>query len=137
MAVKRLIFLCTGNSARSQMAEGLARTLLGDGWEVHSAGLEPKGVHPLAVRAMDELGIDIRGQRSKAIDPALLRQMDLVITLCDDAAERCPATPPGVRRLHWSLPDPAAVTGSEEERLAAFRRVRDALAARIRAELAG
>lgn len=119
------------------MAEGLARFLLGDGWEVHSAGLEPKGVHPLAVRVMDEIGIDIRGQRSKAIDPALLRQVDLVITLCDDAAERCPVTPPGVRRLHWSFPDPAAVTGSEEERLAAFRRVRDALAERIRAELQG
>lgn len=119
------------------MAEGLARSLLGGAWEVYSAGLEPKGVHPLAVRAMDEIGIDIRAQRSKPIDPELLRDMDLVITLCGDAAERCPVTPPGVRRVHWPFPDPAAVTGTEEERLAAFRSVRDGLARRIRAELAG
>lgn len=129
---KRLMFLCTGNSARSQMAEGLARSLLGGTWEVFSAGLEPKGVHPLAVRAMAEIGIDIRAQTSKPIDPALLDRMDLIVTLCDDAAERCPVTPPHVRRLHWSLPDPAAVEGAEEQRLAAFRRVRDELVRRIR-----
>ena len=129
---RRVMFLCTGNSARSQMAEGLARHLFGDRWEVYSAGLEPKGVHPLAVRAMDELGIDIRHQRSKVIDPDLLGRMDLVITLCDDGAERCPVPPPHVRRLHWALPDPAAARGTEEQRLAAFRRVRDELLARLR-----
>nr|WP_243149695.1 arsenate reductase ArsC [Thermaerobacter sp. PB12/4term] len=132
---KRLMFLCTGNSARSQMAEGLARSLLGGTWEVYSAGLDPKGVHPLAVRAMEEIGIDIRAQSSKPIDPALLDQMDLIVTLCDDAAERCPVTPPHVRRLHWSLPDPAAVEGTGEQRLAAFRRVRDELLRRIRQAL--
>ncbi|WP_042501950.1 arsenate reductase ArsC [Thermaerobacter marianensis] len=126
------MFLCTGNSARSQMAEGLARSLLGGAWEVYSAGLDPKGVHPLAVRAMDEIGIDIRAQSSKPIDPALLDRMDLIVTLCDDAAERCPVTPPHVRRWHWPLPDPAAVEGTEEQRLAAFRRVRDELHRRIR-----
>lgn len=127
-----ILFLCTVNSARSQMAEGLARRLLGPGWEVHSAGLEPKGVHPLAVRAMDELGIDIRRQESKAIDPAVLSRVDWIITLCGDVAERCPVPPPGARHLHWNLPDPARVEGSEAERLAAFRRVRDELAHRLR-----
>lgn len=127
-----ILFLCTGNSARSQMAEGLARHLLGPRWEVHSAGVEPKGVHPLAVRVMDEIGIDIRGQTSKAIDPALLARADWVITLCGDARDRCPTPPPGARHRHWDLEDPARVQGGEAQRLEAFRRVRDELARRLR-----
>ena len=134
-AKRKVMFLCTGNSARSQMAEGLARHLLGDRWEVYSAGVTPKGVHPLAIRALQEVGVDISGQRSKPIDPELLNSMDLVVTLCDEAAEACPVTPQHVARLHWSNPDPAAVEGDEEERLAAFRQVREALRGRILVEL--
>ena len=126
-----VLFLCTGNSVRSQMAEGLARRILGPGWEVHSAGLEPKGVHPLAVRVMDELGIDLRSQRSKTIDPEVLGRARWVITLCGDARERCPVPPPGTLHLHWDLPDPARVEGDEATRLAAFRQVRDELARRL------
>ena len=133
-----LYFLCTGNSCRSQMAEGFARSLLGDTHRVASAGLEPSFVNPLAIAVMAEVGIDISGQTSKPIDDRLLADASLVITLCGDADERCPATPTGVRRLHWDLPDPARATGTEEERLEAFRSVRDELRRRIqslRAEL--
>ncbi|MBC7343741.1 MAG: arsenate reductase ArsC, partial [Clostridia bacterium] len=106
----RIMFLCTGNSCRSQMAEGwaryLARELQGTSStsqpiEVYSAGLEPAGLNPRAVAAMAEVGIDISQQTSKAIDPQLLSQMDVVVTLCGDAEERCPVTPPSIRRLHW------------------------------------
>lgn len=114
------------------MAEGLARGLAGTGWEVFSAGIEPKGVNPHAVAAMKEIGIDISSQTSKMIDPALLATMDLVVTLCGDARDRCPITPLGVKHLHWPLPDPAAVEGSEREIMGAFRSVRDDLQKRIR-----
>lgn len=90
MAKLKIVFICTGNSCRSQMAEGFARHLGGDGWEVHSFGLEPKGVHPLAIEVMREVGVDISGQSSKGIDEGLLRSADLVVTLCGDAEERCP-----------------------------------------------
>lgn len=133
---KKVLFLCTGNSCRSQMAEGFARALAGDRWEVYSAGLEPAGVNPRAVQVMREVGIDISGQTSDPIDSDLLRQVDLIVTLCGDAAERCPVTPPEVRRLHWPLEDPAGATGSEEEVLAKFRRVRDEIRQRIRFLLA-
>lgn len=125
------MFLCTGNSCRSQMAEGFARALFGDGWEVYSAGIEPTGVNPRAVEAMREVGIDISGQTSNHIDQELLRKMDLVVTLCGDAEERCPVTPPSVRRIHWPLPDPAKARGSEDEIMAEFRRVRDDIKRRV------
>ena len=128
---ERVLFLCTHNSARSQMAEGLLRTLAGDRFEVHSAGTVATAVRPEAVRVMAELGIDISRQESKTLERYLDQAFDWVITVCDDAAGSCPAFPGPARRLHWSLPDPSQVTGTEEERLAAFRAVRDALRRRI------
>ncbi|MDY0323289.1 MAG: arsenate reductase (thioredoxin) [Candidatus Carbobacillus sp.] len=128
-----LYFLCTGNSARSQMAEGFGRKYLGDRYDVISAGIYAHGINPLAIKAMAEKGIDISTQQSKTIDRALLDRADLVITLCGDAYDTCPPTPPHVRRLHWEFPDPARAEGSEEERLAFFRKVRDGIEARIRA----
>ncbi|HET6369684.1 MAG TPA: arsenate reductase ArsC [Nitrospiria bacterium] len=127
----KVIFLCTGNSARSQMAEGLARHLSKGRVDAYSAGLEPKGLHPLAVAAMDEIGIDIRSQKSKDIDPKLFSGVDLIITLCGDAEARCPVSPPHIRREHWPLEDPARAVGSEEERREAFRKTRDRLRERI------
>jgi arsenate reductase len=127
----RLLFVCTGNSARSQMAEGLARALAGPGLEVASAGTDPVGVNPLSVVAMSGRGIDISHQRSKRVED-VSGPFDYVITLCDDAARRCPSVPARHGRLHWSLPDPAAAAGSEAERLAVFCRVRDELERRLR-----
>ncbi len=127
----RVLFLCTGNSCRSQMAEGWARALEKDLWQVESAGLEPAGVNPRAVAAMAEAGVDISGQTSKMLDPAAFDRLDLVVTLCGDAEERCPLTPPSVQRLHWGLPDPARATGSEEEIQQVFRRVRDEIRSRL------
>lgn len=124
-------FLCTGNSCRSQMAEGWARALGEDVVEARSAGLKPAGVHPYAIRVMDEAGVDISGQTAKAIDPALLAAADYVITLCGDARDQCPVLPDGVRRLHWGFPDPAQARGSEETILQAFRTVRDGIRERI------
>ncbi|MCL6615297.1 MAG: arsenate reductase (thioredoxin) [Firmicutes bacterium] len=128
---KKILFLCTGNSCRSQMAEGFARALAGDRFEVYSAGLEPAGVNPRAVQVMHEVGIDISGQTSDPIDPEILPKVDLIVTLCGDAADRCPVTPPQVRRLHWPLEDPARATGTEEEILARFRQVRDEIRRRV------
>lgn len=133
----KIMFLCTGNSCRSQMAEGFARALGGDRWEVHSAGLEAHGPNPRAVRVMAEAGIDISRQTSDTIDPHLLEQMDVIITLCGDAEERCPVTPPRAHREHWPLPDPARATGTEEEILARFRAVRDEIRRRVEDLLAG
>lgn len=128
MNSKRVLFLCTGNSARSQMAEGLVNHFLGDRWEAFSAGTEPSGyVHPLAERAMDELGIDISAQRSKSTDEFRGADFDLVITVCDDAARNCPVWLGRGKRTHFGFPDPAAVAGNEVERLEAFRQVRDGL----------
>ncbi|MGB9867814.1 MAG: arsenate reductase (thioredoxin) [Bacillota bacterium] len=118
------MFLCTGNSCRSQMAEGFARHLL-SGCEVYSAGLEPKGVHPLAIKVMAEAGIDISKQQSKPLDPELLNSMDVVVTLCGDAEERCVAVPGTVKKFHWPLPDPARAVGTEEQVMEVFRSVRD------------
>lgn len=135
MTKRRVLFLCTHNSARSQMAEGLLRHLGGDRFEAYSAGTEATFVRPLAIRAMAELGIDISGQQSKTVERFLHEPFDLVITVCDQANERCPVFF-GVReRRHWSLPDPAQATGTEEEQLAAYRAVRDALRERIEREL--
>ena len=130
-----MLFLCPHNSARSQMAEGLLRYLAGDRVEVMSAGTEATHIRPLAVRAMDELGIDISGQESKTLDRYLGEPFDYVITVCDDANEACPFFPGGAERLHWSLPDPAAAEGTEEERLEVFRSVRDRLRDYMEGEL--
>ncbi|MCL6446685.1 MAG: arsenate reductase (thioredoxin) [Armatimonadetes bacterium] len=131
MTRKKVLFLCTGNSCRSQMAEGWAKALAGDKWEVHSAGTNPAGVNPLAVQVMAEAGVDISSQTSKPIDLDLLNTADLVVTLCGDAAESCPVTPPVVRHLHWPLADPAKATGTGEEILAAFRAARDEIKQRL------
>jgi arsenate reductase (thioredoxin) len=131
----RVLFLCTHNSARSQMAEGLLRYLARDRFEAHSAGMEATHVRPLAIRAMDEIGVDISGQESKTLERYLGKPFDYVITVCDDANEACPFFPGATNRLHWSLPDPSAAKGTEEERLAVFRSVRDALRDRVQAEL--
>ena len=130
----RVLFLCTHNSSRSQMAEGQLRARGGDRYDVYSAGTHPRLVHPLAIRAIAELGIDIgavAGYRAKSVDEFRGQTFDLVVTVCDDAAEECPFFPGARRQEHWSFPDPSAAEGSEEERLAAFRRVRDAIASRI------
>ncbi|WP_069802456.1 arsenate reductase ArsC [Thermogemmatispora onikobensis] len=133
---RRILVLCTANSARSQMAEGLLRALGGSAVEVASAGLAPSRVHPLAQRVMAERGIDISSQRSKHVDEFRGQHFAVIITVCDQAAEQCPVFPGRAERLHWSFPDPAAVTGSEEEQLSAFRAVRDGLEQRIRSWLA-
>jgi arsenate reductase len=126
---KGVLFLCVANSARSQMAEGLASAAFGGRIPVQSAGSNPNAVNPLAVRALAELGIDISGQRSKSVDAIDPETVDLVVTLCAD--EVCPVFPGKVRRLHWPLPDPAAATGSDEQRLARFREVRDEIHRRL------
>lgn len=131
----RVLFLCTHNSARSQMAEGLLRRLAGDRFEAFSAGTEATHVRPLAARAMAEVGTDISGQESETLDRYLGEPFDYVVTVCDAANEACPVFPGAKRRLHWSLPDPSKAAGSEEERLGAFRAVRDELRSRIEAEL--
>lgn len=134
---ERVLILCTGNSARSQMAEGLLRSAGGDRFEVYSAGTHPSVVNPLAVEAMRERGIDISNHRSKSVDEFAGEQFDYVITVCDNANENCPVFPGQTRRIHWSFDDPAAASGSSEERLAVFRRVRDEIAARLRGFVAG
>jgi arsenate reductase len=121
----RVLFVCTHNSARSQMAEGLLRHLAGDRFEAHSAGIEATHIRPLAIRAMDEIGVDISGQESKTLERYLGEPSDYVITVCDEANEACPFFPGAKNRLHWSFEDPSHADGSEEERLAIFRRVRD------------
>ena len=125
--MRRVLILCTGNSARSQMAEGLLRTLGAGRFDVASAGTRPGHVRPEAIAVMRERGIDISSHRSKHVDEFAGTPFDYVITVCDHANEHCPVFPAGTARLHWSFPDPAAVEGSEPERLAAFRTVRDAL----------
>ncbi len=128
----RVLFLCTHNSARSQMAEGLLRSIGGDRFEVHSAGTEATEVRPLAIRAMAEIDIDIAGQRSKTMDVYLGQQFDYVITVCDRAAESCPIFPGDPERIHWSFDDPASVEGNEAEQLAVYQRVRNEILTRLR-----
>lgn len=130
---ERILVLCTGNSARSQMAEGLLRAALGDRFEVYSAGSRPSRVRPEAITVMRELGIDISGHRSKHLEEFLGTEFRYVITVCDHAAETCPVFPGAAERIHWSFEDPAAVEGDEQTRLAAFRRIRDQIAERVRA----
>ncbi|HEY1391491.1 MAG TPA: arsenate reductase ArsC [Ktedonobacterales bacterium] len=131
----RVLFLCTHNSSRSQMAEGLLRARGGERYAVFSAGTHPRSVHPFAIQVMREIGIDISeaaGHRAKSLDEFKGRPpMDLVVTVCDEAAEECPFFPGARRQEHWGFPDPSAATGTEAERLAAFRSVRDETAKRI------
>jgi arsenate reductase len=127
----RVLFLCTHNSARSQMAEGLLRHIGEDRFEAHSAGTEATHVRPLAIRAMDEIGVNISSQESKTLELYLSEPFDYVITVCDDANEACPFFPGARTRLHWSIEDPAQAEGSEEERLGIFRKVRDKIRGRI------
>jgi arsenate reductase len=133
---KRLLFLCTSNSCRSQMAEALTKHIGRDSWRAFSAGTKPRPIHPLTHRALGELGIDMAGQRPKGVEEFEGERFDLVVTVCDDARESCPVPPPAADYRHWSLTDPAAASGSEAERLAVFRRVRDDLRSRIEALLA-
>jgi arsenate reductase len=131
----RLLFLCTHNSARSQMAEGLLRDLAGERFEVMSAGTQATHVRPQAIRVMDEIGIDISGQESKTLERYLGEPFEYMVTVCDDANEACPVFPGANNRLHWSFEDPAAAHGSEDERLGVFRKVRDQIKERIEREL--
>jgi len=125
MRKKRVLILCTGNSARSQMAEGLLRHDGGDRFEVFSAGVQPSGVRPEAIAVMRELGIDLSGQRSKHVNEFSGQPFDYVLTVCDNARENCPIFPGGTVSIHHNFADPAAISGSEKERLAAFREMRD------------
>src|SRR5215213_1046010 len=129
---QRVLILCTGNSARSQMAEGLLRQLAGDRFDVASAGVSPTEVRPEAITAMRELGIDISQHRSKSVDEFSGQQFDYVITVCDNANEQCPIFPGQTKRIHWSFDDPAAAEGDQAARLAVFRRVRDEIDERLR-----
>ena len=134
--MKKVLFVCTGNSARSQMAESFARTLSNGKVQAFSAGMEPKGLNPVAVEVMREKGIDIAHQQSKALSEELARAMDYVITVCGNAEVRCPILPPGVARLHWPLDDPAQSKGSSQEILEVFRRSRDEIERLVREFLA-
>ena len=129
--VKKVLFLCTGNSARSQMAEGLLNVLGAGRWRAQSGGVFPSYVHPLAIRAMEEIGIDISQQTSKSMNQFLNEVFDYIITLCDEAAMSCPTFPGQGNRLHWSFEDPAAAIGTIEERSAVFRKVRDEIRTKI------
>src|SRR5699024_7301965 len=132
MKKKKLYFLCTGNSCRSQMAEGWGKQYLYDEWEIRSAGIEAHGLNPKAVKAMKEAGVDISDQTSDVIDLDYLNSADLVVTLCGDAEEKCPMTPPSVKREHWGFDDPAKAQGTEQEKWAVFQRVRDGIENRIK-----
>lgn len=127
-----ILFLCTGNSCRSQMAEGFARQQAGDAAVIQSAGIEAHGKNPRAIATMSELGVDISSQESTSITDAMLAEADLVVTVCGHADEHCPILPPGTRRVHWPIPDPARATGTEEEITALFRDVRDDVRARVK-----
>jgi arsenate reductase len=129
--MKRVLILCTGNSARSQMAEGILRHDGGDSFEVSSAGTHPTKVRPEAIAVMNELGIDISGHRSKSVDEFQDQEFDYVITVCDNAKQNCPVFPAKTQRLHWSFEDPAAVQGSDDVRIEAFRRIRDEIRAKF------
>ena len=135
--MQRVLFLCTHNSARSQMAEAFLRHLGSERFDVASAGTEARGLNPLAVQAMAEVGIDISLQESKTLDQYVDQPFDLVITVCDEANEACPYFANAKERLHWSFPDPSAVQGNDETRFAVFRVVRDAIRERIERELLG
>lgn len=134
---KKVLFLCTGNSARSQMAEGFLRHLAGERFEALSAGVAPKALHALAVEVMREAGVDIRGQRSKDVRELEGTAVEVLVTVCSNAREQCPVFPGAERREHWDLEDPAAFVGTEAEKLAKFRLVRDQISERVRGLCAG
>ena len=138
MEKSRVLFLCTGNSARSQMAEAFLRKYAGDRFEAHSAGLEPKDLNPVTVKVMKEAGLDMSGHRSKGIGEYLGKvHFQYLITVCDDAEKNCPTVWPGVnQRLHWSFEDPAKFEGTDEQKLAKFREVRDLIDTKMKAWLA-
>ncbi len=131
---KGVLFLCTGNSCRSQMAEGFVKKMLSKDLNIFSAGLEPKGIHPMAEKVMQEIGLDISRQKSKNISEIPIGEIDIVITLCGDAAERCPVFPGKVKRIHWELEDPAKAQGSKEEIIKIFQKVRDKIKSHIKNE---
>jgi arsenate reductase len=133
MSKRRVLFLCTGNSCRSQMAEGSLRSMADQNFEVFSAGSDPTGhVHPLAIEAMREIGVDISGHVSKSVNEFKDQPFDFVVTVCDAAREECPAFPGAKKELHWNFDDPAHATGNDEQTLRVFRRVRDEIRHRIR-----
>ncbi|MDX8045874.1 arsenate reductase (thioredoxin) [Gracilibacillus sp. S3-1-1] len=132
MTKKTIYFLCTGNSCRSQIAEGWAEKYLGDEWNVYSAGIETHGLNPNAVKAMKEVDIDISHQTSDKIDPEILNRADMVVTLCGDARDNCPVVPAGIHKEHWGFDDPAKAEGTDEEKWAVFQRVRDEIGERIK-----
>ena len=134
---KKVLFLCTGNSCRSQMAEGWLKTLGGDHFEVYSAGIVAHGKNPRAIAVMHEAGVDISTQESEALDPAILDKLDLLITVCGNADETCPAIPASCKKVHWPFDDPAKATGTEDEIMAEFRRVRDQIRQKIATYVAG
>lgn len=129
---KRVLFLCTGNSTRSQMAEGFARQQGSGVLEAFSAGVAPSALNPMAVKGMEEKGIDISGHRSNTVNEELLKWADLLVTLCSSADENCPVLPPGVEKRHWPLPDPTEAEGTEEDVLNEHRKVRDQIEERVR-----
>lgn len=129
--MKRVLFLCTGNSARSQMAEGLLRYMAGDRFEVYSAGIKPTEVNPLAIKVMAEAGIDISKHRAKSAMEFIGQKFNYVITVCDNAKQTCPVFPGEYEKIHWSLEDPAEAKGAEEEKLAVFRKTRDQIKSNI------
>jgi arsenate reductase len=135
--MKKVMVLCTANSCRSQMAEGFLRELGKGLVEAHSAGVFSAQVHPRAIAVMKEIGIDISGQHSKTMDEDLLREMDVIITVCSNAEAFCPATPPGIRRIHWPIKDPVGTSGSEDKKMKAFRKCRDEIGKRIEGFLKG
>jgi arsenate reductase len=126
-----ILFLCTGNSCRSQIAEGWARHIGGDSVVVQSAGIEAHGKNPRAIEVMQEIGIDISGQESTIVDDTMLQNADVVVTVCGHADEQCPVLPPGITKLHWPLTDPAKATGSDEEIMIEFRATRDEIEGRV------
>ena len=128
---KKMLVICTGNSVRSQMAEGFLKHYKKE-WEIYSAGTKPTNLNPLAVEVMSEKGIDISGYKSKSIDLFLNKKFDYIITVCDNAKESCPVFPGNAKYLHWSLKDPAAAKGTKEEKLAAFRKIRDEIQNKVR-----
>ncbi len=131
--MKKVMFLCTANSCRSQMAEGFAREFGKGIIEVYSAGLIAAGVHKRAIAVMEEIGIDISKQKSKVIDENLLKKMDFVVTLCGYAEDLCPRTPPGIKRIHWPIKDPVGTIGREQEIMNEFRRARDEIKEKVQA----
>jgi arsenate reductase len=135
MTKLRILFLCTGNSCRSQMAEGWAKHLGSDIAEIESAGIEAHGQNPRAIRVMAEAGVDISGQESTRVTDDMIRRADIVVTVCGHADESCPALPPGVTKVHWPLNDPAKATGTEDEIMVQFRATRDEVKTRVSALL--